>query len=107
MEIKKDKAYQKILSILKNQITDGNLEGQIIFGDEKRGFRIDFEESDLSTSLHGIKKMEFKIFENKKVFDVNMKLFDVYDFDPTAYAAVLACYSYGRCIGGGGNFKKL
>ena len=85
-KIKRDTAYQKILSIIKNQIKNGNLNGQIFLGDEKKGLEIHFEENDLQFSLHGIKKLEFTATHTiNNIYIINITLFDVYDFDPGKY----------------------
>ena len=65
---------------------NGVPDGQILLGDGAKDLKIDFTEKDLKFSLHGLKKIEFssqKISGNRcKVW---LKLFDVYDFEPSRY----------------------
>ena len=86
IEIKKDKAYLQVVSLVKGQIKHGVLNGQIHLGDEGQGLKIDFEKGDLKFSLHGLRKVEFvaKVKGNQR-YDVEILLFDVYDFDPQKY----------------------
>ncbi|MDP2642489.1 MAG: hypothetical protein Q8P62_01455 [Candidatus Peregrinibacteria bacterium] len=84
--IKADEAYAKILTIVKDQIKQNILTGQVYFGDESKGLNVNFESSDLQFSLHGIKKVEYEAVQKEQnLYDVKFKLFDVYDFDAKSY----------------------
>ncbi len=85
-EIKKDQTYTNIIAIVKNQIEQGVLNGQVYFGNESKGLNVNFESSDLQFSLHGIKKVEYDAVQKEQnLYYVKFKLFDVYDFDTKAY----------------------
>lgn len=79
-KIKADETYKKIVNKLREKILDGNLEGEI--WPEDLEVKINFDSYDLSTSLHGIKKIEYKAQKKKngKII-VKLKLFDIYDFE--------------------------
>lgn len=79
-KIKADKSYKKIVNKLREKILAGNLEGEI-WPEDLEG-KINFDSYDLSTSLHGIKKIEYKSQKKKSgTIYVQLKLFDVYDFE--------------------------
>ncbi len=84
-KIKKDPIFKKILEKLQEKINNEVLEGEIWpkdFKDDKTMMgQINFDSPDLATSLHGIKKIEYKTEtkENNK-FEVKFILFDIYDF---------------------------
>lgn len=78
-KIKADPAYKTILEKLAGKIKKGVLEGEIWPDDFKDN--INFESNDLATSLHGIRKIEYKVDPKKDgLFVVNIILFDIYDF---------------------------
>ena len=85
-DVKNNQTYSRILSIIRKEIMNGVPDGQILLGDGAKDLKIDFTEKDLKFSLHGLKKIEFssqKISGNRcKVW---LKLFDVYDFEPSRY----------------------
>lgn len=88
LAIKKDYGYLKIINLIKDNINENILDGEIYFGDTP-DTSINFESSDLSTSLHGIKKVEFKAIKVKEQeYDVQLILFDKYDFDRISYTEV-------------------
>ncbi|MBI4975725.1 hypothetical protein HZC20_03530 [Candidatus Peregrinibacteria bacterium] len=84
--IKMDQAYKKILAIVKSQVKQDILNGQVYFGDESKGLNINFDSSDLQFSLHGIKKIEYEaVQKGQNRYGIKFRLFDVYDFDSKAY----------------------
>ena len=81
--LKKDKAYSKVISLVQTLIQESGLEGQKMLGDKHK---IKFEEGDLKYALHGIKKIEFSAAPvDTGHYHVQIKLLDVYDFDPKDY----------------------
>ncbi len=85
--IKRDKAYQKVINIIKTQIKNSTLEGQVVFGDKAKGLYVVFEDSsDLKYSLHGLHKVDF--YAKRKIaseYEVNFTIYDVYDFAKVTY----------------------
>ena len=85
-KIKRDMAYQKILLIIENQINNGNLNGQVYLGDVAKDLLVNFKKSDLNFSLHGLKKIEYIATPKEdNTYNLDITLFDVYDFDPKDY----------------------
>lgn len=79
-KIKADPTYEKILKILKEKLMDGNLDGEIWPKDIKG--EIVFDSPDLETSIHGIRKIEYRAKPlGKNKFRIEFTLFDVYDFE--------------------------
>lgn len=78
-KIKKDPIYKKILQKVNEKITSGISNGEI--WPEDIAGKINFDSYDLSTAIHGIKKIEYtsEIKMNGKI-KVKMILFDIYDF---------------------------
>lgn len=82
-ELKKDeKAYNKILKLIKEELQKGQLKGEIITGNTPET-EINFEASkDLATAIHGIKKIYFEAIKKENGnFEIDIKLVDIYDFD--------------------------
>ncbi len=79
-KIKTEPAYLQLLKKVKEKILGGQNEGEI-WPNEIQG-EIIFNSPDLRTSLHGIRKVEYKTEPNgKKRLQVKLVLFDVYDFE--------------------------
>jgi len=79
-KIKADPMYKKILEKIKEKITTNILEGEIWPAD--MGGKINFNSPDLATSIHGIKKIEYKARRKKNgEFEVKMLILDIYDFE--------------------------
>ncbi|MBU1992171.1 MAG: hypothetical protein ABID64_00130 [Nitrospirota bacterium] len=80
-KIKADNAYNKIKEIVIQEIRKGSMEAEV----NVEGVVV-FETGDLFAALHGLKTLSFvakKITE--KELDVEMVLFDVYDFEYQSY----------------------
>lgn len=74
-KIKADPVYEKIRELIKEKLDAGIMEGQINPSD------LVFESFDLDYSIHGIKKIDFKITRNEAGnCEVNFVLYDIYDF---------------------------
>lgn len=87
--MQKDEAYAKICDILKAQIENGILEGQVHLGEKEKDLEVMFESTrDLGFSIHGIKKMVFsahKVGDSLHRYEAKVTLYDVYDYDRLAY----------------------
>ena len=85
--IKGNNEYQKIISIIEEQIKKEGANGQIQLGDIKKKLDISFKGGDLEYSLHGIHKIDYEIISKKdKEIEVNFTLFDIYDFNKKGYS---------------------
>jgi hypothetical protein len=74
-KIKNDPLYGKIRKAIKENLDKGLIEGEIYPVD------FNFTSSDLDTSIHGIKKIEYKAKKKRNGdFEVYFELYDVYDF---------------------------
>lgn len=83
-ELKKDKAaYEKILQLVQKGLTANKLQDEIVIDQEKTG-EINFQATkDLAIAIHGIKKVAYEaIPTDRGSFNVNITLFDRYDFNP-------------------------
>lgn len=80
--IKKDEEYQKVLRLIKNEISNGQLSGAIFTGSTPESTVI-FDSRDLDSAIHGIRKISYtaKKADNSS-YTVDINLYDVYDFDP-------------------------
>jgi hypothetical protein len=79
--IKEDSAYQKILLIIKTQIQNGVLDGQVNLGDKEKQLDVQFEDvAELKYCLHGIHKIIFKAEKKEDDYKVNFTIFDIYDY---------------------------
>ncbi len=80
--IKKDEEYQKILQQIGNEINNGQLSGEIFTGSTPENTLI-FDSGDLSSAIHGIKKIGYIAKKvDKSNYSVEINLYDIYDFDP-------------------------
>lgn len=81
-KVKKDTAYEKIVEMIKKEIENGRLSGEIFPGNTKET-TMKLESFDLKTSVHGIKKIEYQTKRPEgTMYSVNISLFDIYDFEP-------------------------
>lgn len=88
-KIKADPIYKNIQEKLKEKISNGNLDGEI-WPEEIPG-EIIFSSPDLATSLHGIRKIEYKAKpKGQHIFQVELVFFDIYDFKRENLPAPLA-----------------
>lgn len=95
-KIRSETVYKNILEKLKEKISLGQFEGEI-WPEEIPG-EIVFALYDLSTALHGIRKIQYKAqAQGAKRFQVEMKLFDVYDFEQQK-ASILNIGDYAASI---------
>lgn len=85
-KIKSDEAYENIAKIVKQQIREGHLEGEVHLGDERQDLNVNFRQGDLKYSLHGIKKLTYKAEPvGEGQYELQISLFDVYDFATETY----------------------
>lgn len=83
-KIKKDKSYPQIQSLIQQRILNGIFNGEINLGGD---MEVNFEKGDLYLSLHGLKKIEYKASpKGEGSYKVQIRLFDMYDFDPKEYS---------------------
>ena len=81
-KVKKDTAYEKIVELIKEEIKNGRLSGEIFPGNTNET-NIKLESFDLKTSVHGIKKIEYQANRpDDTTYSINISLFDIYDFEP-------------------------
>ena len=81
-KIKNDVAYKKVVELVKKGIENGQMTGEIFPGNTEET-TIKFESFDLKTSVHGIKKIEYKVEKpGDTTYSVNISMFDIYDFEP-------------------------
>jgi hypothetical protein len=79
-KVKEDPAFIEIVNILRTKIKQGFFEGEI-FPDD-----INFKTKDLSYSIHGVKKLEYKSTQTRDGnFKVKIVLYDIYDFEKTVF----------------------
>ena len=82
--IKKDAEYQKVIHLVENEINNGQLSGEIFAGSTPENTVI-FNSRDLNTAIHGIKKINyFASKTDSSHYEVDISLYDIYDFDPKA-----------------------
>ena len=85
-KIKENEEYQKIISIIKNQIRKEGESGQVQLGDVKNNLDVSFKGGDLEYSLHGLHKVDYEVISKKESeIEVNFTIFDVYDFVKKGY----------------------
>lgn len=78
-KLKSDQMYYKLIKKIKEKISAGDTNGEI-WPDEIDG-QITFDSNDLATAIHGIRKIEYIVKPKKQyTYEVEMILFDVYDF---------------------------
>jgi len=82
--IKKDAEYQRVIHLVENEIRNGKLSGEIFTGSTQENTVI-FNSRDLNTAIHGIKKINyFASKTDSSHYEVDINLYDIYDFDPKA-----------------------
>ncbi|MBI2634132.1 hypothetical protein HYW82_00480 [Candidatus Peregrinibacteria bacterium] len=90
-KIKKDEknAYEKILSLVKNEINNGREKGVIKLGSTPETEVIFNRDKDLKTAIHGLKEIEFETFTLQDgSMEADIKLNDFYDFNPKKYKSL-------------------
>ena len=87
-KIRKNKSYDKIISIVKKHLEIEPNEWQIQLWNELKWLDISFEDDkDLHYSLHWLKKIEYKVIGNTQwKYEVQITFFDIYDFDTMKYS---------------------
>lgn len=75
-KIKADPVYAKIRKTIKGRLDNGILEGEFYPKD------FNFTSFDLATSIHGVKKIEYRAREKRNGdTEVYFELYDIYDFE--------------------------
>jgi len=82
--IKAENCYKSLVDLVKKEIDAGNQNGEIFPGSTPETSIAFSNSTDLYFSIHGIRKIKFtsKKFSANRLI-INMRLFDVYDFDPS------------------------